>query len=189
MNIRFAAAKDSSSLLKIYESYIETPITFEYTLPTVEEFEKRILSIAQEYPYLVCEEDGNIIGYAYAHRAMERAAYQWNAELSVYLDPSATSQGLGKKLYTILIDILRIQGIKTVYGVVTVPNEKSEKLHASMGFRRLAVYSAAGYKCGKWHDVVWFEKEIAPHEASPDPIRPISSIAKETLEEMIRNDL
>ena len=121
MEIRFAAEADAPALLAIYAQYIETGITFEYQLPTREEFARRIRDFGGTYPYLVCEENGCIVGYAYAHRQAERAAYQWNAELSVYLDRSCTSRGLGRRLYGALIDILRLQGIRTVYGCVTVP--------------------------------------------------------------------
>lgn len=96
MNIRFATVYDSGNILKIYAQSIHTPVTFEYTLPTKEEYAKRIESITREYPYLVCEEDGQIVGYAYAHRQREREAYQWNAELSVYLDQAVTGR-VGKR--------------------------------------------------------------------------------------------
>ena len=152
---RFAAPADSAALLKIYGEYLDTPITFECALPSEAEFAGRIAAVGREYPYLVCLEKGRIVGYAYAHRQAERAAYQWNAELSVYLDRSCTSRGLGRRLYGALIDILRLQGIRTVYGCVTVPNEKSEGLHQALGFRRLGTYRSTGYKCGAWRDVAF----------------------------------
>lgn len=186
MKIRFAKAQDSTALLKIYAQYINTAITFECVLPTVQEFTKRIESISREYPYLICEEDSHIVGYAYAHRQMEREAYQWNAELSVYLDNSFISKGLGKKLYRIMIDILKLQGIKTVYGGVTVPNEKSENLHKSLGFNHLGTYHNTGYKNGKWHDVIWFEKKIASYNPDPIPLIPISKVSVEKLESIIK---
>ena len=136
MGIRFAKSEDAKNLLNIYEQYIDTPITFEYVLPTIEEFAGRIGQIGAFYPYLICEDGGQAIGYAYGHRAMERAAYQWNAELSIYLDQNSTSKGLGKCLYAQLIDILKLQGIRNVYGCVTIPNEKSEGLHLAMGFKK-----------------------------------------------------
>ena len=116
LTFRFAAPADSAALLKIYGEYLDTPITFECALPSEAEFAGRIAAVGREYPYLVCLEKGRIVGYAYAHRQAERAAYQWNAELSVYLDRSCTSRGLGRRLYGALIDILRLQGIRTVYG-------------------------------------------------------------------------
>jgi len=185
MTIRIVTANDCRALLDIYTQYIETPVTFECILPTEQEFSDRIANIAKDYPYLVCEESGQIIGYAYAHRHMEREAYQWNVELSVYLDKSFTSKGLGKKLYLILIDILKLQGVKTVYGGVTAPNVKSEGLHTSLGFQLLGTYHNTGYKCGKWHDVMWFEKRIAPYDSSPKPIKLIDQIPTEELHNII----
>lgn len=184
MKIRFAQPEDAKKLLDIYGQYIDTPVTFEYTLPSEQEFAGRIVQIMREYPYLVCEEADQIVGYAYGHRAMERAAYQWNAELSIYLHQAYTSKGLGKKLYMRLMEILKLQGIRNVYGCVMVPNEKSEGLHLAMGFRRLGVYHNTGYKCGKWHDVVWFEKNIQDY-GRPKPICPISKIPEEKLKNIL----
>lgn len=186
MKIRFASVHDSAPLLEIYAQYIDTPVTFECILPTVPEFAQRIAEITKKFPYLVCEENGRIIGYAYAHRQMEREAYQWNAELSVYIDWSFTSKGAGKKLYGALIEILKEQGYKNVYGGVTLPNIKSEKLHLSLGFQCLGTYHKTGCKCGVWHDVSWFEKEIARCCSQPRPIVPINEIAKEKLESIIQ---
>ncbi len=185
MTIRFATPQDSAALLRIYARYITTPVTFEYALPSEREFAARIAGISSFYPYLVHETDGEITGYAYAHRHMEREAYQWNAELSVYLDPAVTSRGLGKKLYRILMDMLALQRVKTVYGCVTLPNAKSEGLHTSLGFRLLGVYRNAGYKDGQWHDVGWFEKRIAPYGPEPEPVIPLSSVAPERLRKII----
>ncbi|RHJ94938.1 GNAT family N-acetyltransferase [Parabacteroides bouchesdurhonensis] len=187
MNIRFATVADSVSLLNIYAQYIDTPITFECSLPSEQEFAERIRSISNEYPYLVCEENGEIIGYAYAHRLKEREAYQWDAELSVYLDKRYTSKGLGRKLYCILMEILKLQRVKTVYGLVTIPNVKSEKLHLSLGFKCAGTYHNTGYKSGAWHDVSWFEKEIAPYQPGPAPLLSIQEIPKEKLEGILRN--
>lgn len=185
MTVRFAQPGDSPALLAIYAQYIATPVTFEYALPTEAEFAGRIARIARDYPYLVCEENGRIIGYAYAHRHMEREAYQWNAELSVYLDQEFTSRGLGKRLYHILMEMLKLQGIRTVYGGVTLPNAGSEALHGVMGFQALGTYHKAGFKAGKWHDVTWFEKAIAPHDDNPRPITAIRHISQEQLQRII----
>ncbi len=186
MNIRFAQVADSKELLCIYAQYIDTPITFECVLPTEEAFAGRIAEIARDYPYLVCEEKGRIVGYAYAHRQMERAAYQWNAELSIYLDRTYTSKGLGRKLYGLLIELLKLQGVKTVYGGVTIPNLKSEMLHQSMGFRCLGVYHNTGYKAGAWHDVAWFEKEIASYELDPKPVLSIRALEGAAVARLLR---
>lgn len=127
-----------------------------------------------------------MVGYACAHRQMAREAYQWNAELSVYLDGAHVARGIGKKLYCVLIEILKLQGVKTVYGGVTLPNGKSEGLHAALGFSRVGTYHNTGYKCGAWRDVVWFEKQIAPYAEVPKPIIPIGDVPKEKLEALLR---
>ena len=185
MGMRFVTGEDAAALLRIYAQYIDTPITFECRLPTVEEFAGRVASICAGYPYLVWEEQEKIVGYAYAHRQKEREAYQWNAELSVYLDGDFTSRGIGKALYDALIKILRLQGIKTVYGIVTLPNEKSEQLHERMGFHIAGTCRCTGYKCGAWHDVRWFEKQIAPYEENPAPVCPVSELPEGRLLEIL----
>lgn len=176
MTLRAADSGDIPALLHIYAQYIQTPVTFECVLPAEREFAARAAGISAVYPYLVWEEQGQIAGYAYAHRQMEREAYQWNAELSIYMDPAYTSRGIGKKLYAALMEILALQGVKTVYGGVTLPNERSERLHLGLGFRLLGTYHNTGYKCGAWHDVSWFEKQIAPYEADPAPITPMAQL-------------
>ena len=185
MTFRFAEEADAPALLAIYGQYIDTPITFECELPSEESFAERIRSIRSAYPYIVCEEDGRVWGYAYAHRQAERAAYQWNAELSVYLDRSRTGQGLGRRLYTALMEMLRLQGIRTVYALVTVPNEKSEGLHGSLGFRHMGTQRSTGYKDGAWRDVAWFEKQIAPYDPDPAPLAPIGQVPLERLAEIL----
>ena len=185
MNIRFADKSDSPALLGIYAQYINTTVTFEYELPTEEEFARRITSFSAVYPYLVCEEGDRVVGYAYAHRMQERAAYQWNAELSIYLDREFTSKGLGEKLYCILIDILRMQGVRNVYGGVTIPNEKSEGLHQKLGFTRLGAFHNTGYKCGRWLDVAWYEKNILPYGENPLPIKSIKGLPEIEVQDVI----
>ena len=146
MTYRFATPADSAALLRIYDQYIGTTVTFEYVLPTEAEFARRIEDVLEVYPYLVCLDGDRIVGYGYAHRIWERAAYQWDAELSVYLDRAYTGRGLGRNILNMLMDLLRLQGVKTAYSVVTLPNPPSEKLHAAMGFRRLAAFPNSGYK-------------------------------------------
>lgn len=174
--IRFAKETDAKALLSIYQHYIDTEITFEYELPSEQEFQKRIRAVSEEYPYLVYEKNGEILGYAYAHRHLERAAYQWNVELTVYLHPDAVSRGIGRKLYEELLGILKEQGICNAYSLVTRPNEKSEKLHEAMGFTRLGVLKNTGYKNGKWRDVSWYEKQLNPYTENPSPFIKIGDL-------------
>ena len=179
MGIRMATAADTAELLAIYGQYIDTSITFEYALPTMAEFAARVTGILGEYPYLVWEEDGRILGYAYAHRHMERAAYQWNAELSVYLDRSARRRGLGRRLYGALMELLTMQGVLTAHALVTSPNPASQALHEAMGFSLLAVHRLAGFKAGAWHDVLWYEKVLSSRGPDPVPPVPCSALPQE----------
>ena len=122
--IRTAVPADAEALLSVYAQYIDTPITFEYELPSVAEFRRRILSTLEGYPYLVWEEDGFLLGYAYAHRYREREADRWGAELSVYVDRSAHSRGIGKALYAELIRLLREQGVSRVQELLPLRYER-----------------------------------------------------------------
>ena len=176
--IRFATEADAESIREIYAPYIDTPITFEEEVPMREEFLERVRAIRSRYPYLVAEDAGGVVGYAYAHELRERIAFQWNAELSVYLAPHAQRRGVGSVLYSVLIELLRLQGIKAVYGVVTSPNPASERLHEAFGFSLMGVQPHAGYTCGAWHDMNWFVKEIAPFEGEPQAPAPFPAYAQ-----------
>lgn len=170
MKLRFATQEDIPALLAIYQQYISTTITFEYTLPSREEFSRRVAGISVIYPYLVVEREGEVLGYAYAHRIAERAAFSWGAELSIYLHPDLSGRRVGKRLYQILIELLRLQGVRTVYGLVSSPNPASEGLHRSLGFELMGVQRRAGYKNGRWIDLLWFEKAIASYGPDPAPL-------------------
>lgn len=176
MKLRFVSRNDVPALLDIYQHYIPTNITFEYVLPSYEEFSRRVTSISEVYPYLAVEDRGALLGYAYAHRIAERAAYSWGAELSIYLHPDAAGKGLGRRLYQALMDLLRLQGVRTVYGLVASPNPASEGLHRSLGFELTGVQHKAGYKNGQWIDLLWFERAIAPYDAEPAPVIPVGNL-------------
>lgn len=186
MKIRSATPEDATALLAIYAQYIDTPVTFEYELPSVPEFAQRVVDTSTNYPYLVCLDGNHILGYAYAHRLQPREAYQWSAELSIYLDRNFTGQGFGRKLYALLIELLKAQGVRTVYGCVTVPNAPSEKLHASLGFRRIGDFRNAGFKNNQWHTVTWFEKAIGDYD-TPSPFIPFPELPPELFEKMRRH--
>ena len=185
MSIRFAEEQDSTQLLRIYAQYIDTAVTFEYELPTEQEFAQRIRSFSQRYPYLVWEQDGKIIGYAYAHRQAERAAYGWNAEVSIYLDRACLGGGIGTKLYSVLLELLHMQGIKTVYALVTSANAASMVFHESVGFHRMAVQRNTGYKNGAWHDIIWMEKQLAAYEPHPRPVCSIHDLPQQCIKSVM----
>lgn len=183
---RFATEKDAEEILNIYKPYIEnTTITFEYEVPTIVEFRERIREILEEYPYIVCVYEGKITGYAYAHKIWSRAAYQWDAELSVYTDENYAGNGIGKKLYKILIEILKLQNVVNIYALVTYPNKSSEKLHNYFGFKKVALFENSGYKFGKWIGVTWFEKAISKYPKNPNPIKKVSEIDEAELKKIL----
>ena len=175
--IRLASADDADGIRAVYAPFVDTPVTFEEEVPSREAYRERIVRICEKYPCLVAEEGGRIVGFAYAHELRERIAFQWNAELSIYLAPAAQGQGVGSRLYAALIELLRLTGIKAVYGVVTSPNAASERLHSAFGFALMGVQPHAGFTCGAWHDVTWYVREIAPFEDAPAPPVPFPLFA------------
>ena len=133
--LQVAGDGDVFPMLAIYAPYVrDTAITFEYEVPTAAEFGARLHHVLPEYPWLVCRAPGQVLGYAYAHRHMERAAYGWNVECSVYVLGSARGRGVGRALYGALLELLRLQGVVNAYGCIAVPNEPSEALHRATGF-------------------------------------------------------
>ncbi|MCQ2447783.1 MAG: N-acetyltransferase family protein [Oscillibacter sp.] len=185
--IRLAQQEDAKALLAIYSQYIDTAITFEEKLPSEAEFTQRIQDISAEYPYLVWEEDGKVLGYAYGHRLRERAAYQWDAELSIYLDRSITGKGIGSKLYTVLMELLKLQGICTVYGIVVIPNDPSAALHQRLGFQLTGTFLDTGFKLGKWWGTWWFEKHLLSHDVAPAPLIPFPTVPSNKVAEILQN--
>lgn len=182
LRFRNVSLDDTEKLLDIYAPYVEkTIVSFECEVPGIEEFRERIASFSKDYPYFVCELDGEIIGYAYAHRHMERAAYQWNAELSIYIKDEYTHMGIGKILCITLIELLKLQGVRNVYSCLAIPNEKSEQLQHSLGFEMIGVFRKTGYKLGAWRDMAWFGKNIAPLVNGIAPVSSIRSVPKEKI--------
>lgn len=184
--VRFVRETDAEKILEIYRPYIlESAITFEEEVPALEEFRDRIRNISEEYPYLVCESNGSVTAYAYASRYQKRASYRWNVELSVYVERSSLRRGFGKVLYGALLEMLCLQEIQNVYAIITVPNQNSERMHESLGFRRLGEYRSTGFKCGEWHDVALYEKSIGSHGPNPAPLKSIGHVDSRLLDEIL----
>jgi len=179
MSIRTATAQDIPAILAIYGPYVEeTAISFEYEVPAESVFLERFRRITRQFPWLVWEEKGRILGYAYADKPFERAAYQWCAEPSVYLAPEARRRGIGKALYNALEAALAAQGYYVLYAIITSDNKDSLAFHEAVGYRHLADFPACGFKHQKWHGITWMEKRLREPEG-PDgkPVR-FSEIAK-----------
>ena len=167
MEIRLAKPSDARSLLDIYAPYVEnTAITFEYEVPTIEDFAIRIEKTLEKYPYLVAEEDGVVLGYAYASTYYARAAYDWAVELSVYVSQDARGQGVGTELYDALEDLLDQMGYVHFLACISLPNEASLALHRKRGYQQVAHFPKIGYKFNRWHDIVWLQKSL-DKEARP----------------------
>ena len=156
--LRFATPADAPGIAAIYAPIVrESAISFEVDPPTVEEIGKRVESTLRFYPWLICAAGGSVEGYAYASQHRSRAAYQWSADVSVYIHESCRGRGIGRALYAALLELLRMQGLFNAYAGITLPNAASVGLHEAVGFVPLGVYRAVGFKLGRWHDVGWWE--------------------------------
>jgi len=186
--IRVAAPADLPAILAIYAPYIQqTTFTFEYQVPTPEEFALRMQSIQSQYPWLVLEENGVVVGYAYGSPFNERAAYGWTADLSVYLDMNCRGRGYGRQLYQCLMRLLQLQGVRNVYGIVTDPNPVSYKFHTDMGFAEKGHFEHIGYKMGRWLNVNFMAKDIAPAVGDPAPVVPFNSLPAREVEKVLKD--
>lgn len=171
MKIRNANSGDAAALLAIYSPYVEhTAITFEYDVPTEEEFRARIVSISSRYPYLVAEDNDRILGYAYASAFKERAAYQWSVETSIYVAFDARRQGIGLFLHEALEAALKERGILNMNACISYISPEDEYLtldsvrfHERLGYSKVAHFHQCGLKFGRWYDMIWMEKIIGEH--------------------------
>ena len=172
-SVRVVAERDAGAIADIYTPIVEkTHFSFETAPPTPEEMASRIRDTLERFPWLVCEDDGQIVGYSYASPHNERSAYQWGTDVSVYVAEQYRRRGIARDLYETLFDILRRQGFYTAYAIIALPNPPSVALHEDLGFERIGLYEKAGYKQGEWHDVGHWENVLQSHETPPSP--PIS---------------
>jgi len=173
---------DADGILTIYAPYItDTSFTFEAEVPTTSAFADRIASYLNNWPWLVCEINGKIAGYAYGSRYRERVGYQWCVECSVYIHEDFQKMGIARALYTALFAILKKQGYYNVYAVINLPNDKSVRLHESCGFKWFATYENVGYKLGKWKNVGWWQLNINEYGDEPAPPVKFSELDKNLL--------
>ena len=171
--IRLANVFDPANLLDIYGPIVEgTIISLEHETPTIEEFAERIQAIIVKTPWLICEIDNKIAGYAYAAPHRTRDAYKWTVEFSAYVSKNQQRKGIGRCLYVSLTEILRIQGYHNALAGIALPNEVSIAFHESLSFTKIGIYHKVGYKLGAWHDVGWWELEI--NNISEPPGKPLT---------------
>lgn len=174
MKLRVASVQDAASCLAIYRPHVETGTTsFETVVPTKSEFTSRIETLLPRFPWLIAEAETGVLGYAYAGPHRARQAYQWCAEVSVYVRPEAHRKGVARCLYEALFEHLRRQNYVNAFAGVTLPNDASVAFHTSMGFESVGIYRGIGFKFGAWRDVGWWQKRLA-HPAEPaQPASPI----------------
>ncbi len=191
-HLRLATPADAAELLKIYAPFVESAdsalsdVSFEYAVPSVEEFAGRISDISAGYPYIVCEHEGKLIGYVYAHPYIQREAYQWGAEVTIYLSPEGQGVGLGRVMYGALENLLRKQGVVVTYACITASNAHSVKMHEALGYKIIGTFNKTGFKHGHWLDMVWMEKRIAKLPATPVPIKKIGDLLVSEIEEALK---
>jgi phosphinothricin acetyltransferase len=175
--IRLATKDDGEALLSIYGDYItNTSITFETEIPSLEVFRRRISEVLEMFPWLVCELNGQVVGYAYASKHRVRAAYQWSVDVSVYIHPDFHGKQIATALYSALFQLLKFQGFYSVYAGVCLKNIKSLKFHQSFGFQPIGIYHNVGYKLGEWHDVQWSELSLMEYNNPPKKPKTIDEI-------------
>lgn len=185
---RYANKSDADAILNIYSYYIKnTAITFEWDIPGCKEFEDRVSHISSDYPYIVAEEDGSIIAYAYAARFRSRRAYDWDVETSIYVDKDKRGNGVGKKLYGILERGLKAQGVVNSYACITAEGlssgeikSDSYRFHLALGYKLIGKFESSGYKFDRWYDMIFMEKRLndtsqvksfMPYSLLPDSLK------------------
>ncbi len=193
---RIAAPDDAPALVNIYAPYVEqTAISFEYDVPSVDEFRRRMADVSQKYPYLVAEdENGQLLGYAYTHTFIAREAYDHCAESTIYLAPDAHRHGLGKRFYRTLEELSLAQNIYNLYACIGEPQgagdeyltDNSIRFHEHLGFRRIGVFTRSGYKFGRWYHMSWAEKLLTEPPEHPGAVIPFPQLEPALVADILR---
>jgi L-amino acid N-acyltransferase YncA len=177
IRIRVAEDRDAEAIAAIYAPHVTRGLaSLEERAPTPDEMRARMAAIAGAYPWLVADDDGIVLGYAYAGRFRERTAYRWAVETTIYVAAEAQRRGVGRLLYGALLDVLRKQGFVQAVAAITLPNDASIELHERAGFRRAGVYRQVGWKLGRWVDVGLWQIELADPGGAPREPRPFSEV-------------
>lgn len=192
MKIRTATPQDAAKLLEIYAPYVEkTAITFEYEVPGVQEFAERISHILEKYPYLIAEQEGEMVGYAYAGAFHSRAAYNWNVETTIYVRKDQKKKGVGRVLYDALEKILAMQNILNLNACIGYPEVEDEYLtknsvqfHEHLGYRLVGEFHQCGYKFGRWYNMVWMEKHIGAHVDNQPAVKTFDEVRSRAAAEL-----
>ena len=173
--VRDATVGDAAACAEIYAAYVrDTVVSFELEPPTSAQMAGRIEAALARHAWVVLEDGGRVVGYAYGSAFNPRAAYDWSTSVSVYTESGRRRTGAGRALYTALLDRLAARGYRTALAGVALPNEASVGLHTAMGFQPVGTYRRVGWKLGRWHDVTWFQRPLGGGPADDDapPARP-----------------
>ena len=175
--LRSAKPEDAEAVLEIYRPYIlNTPVSFETEVPSLEDYRNRIIQYQETLPWLVCEIDKSLAGYSYAIDHRKRKAYDCSKELSVYVHEHYRNRGIASGLYTAVIELLKHQGVSNVLAGIALPNPESVGFHEKFGFQLVGIYHNVGYKLGKYHNAGWWELPIGNGQPPPDRITPVSDL-------------
>lgn len=178
--IRVARLEDADDIADIYAPAVrDSSVSFELVPPSAAEIRERLLKIQRQYPWLVYEKNGRVMGYVYASEHRVRKAYQWSAEVSAYVRPEAQRQGIARELYSTLFTALKCHGYANALAGITLPNDPSVTFHQAMGFQHVGIFPELGCKLGKWHDVGWWILKL--QKLGNDPAPPIPFNGKLTL--------
>lgn len=182
--IRPARAEDAPAIAAIYGHYVrETAVTFACHEYSADDYAAQIAE--GHYPFLVCEEEGQVMGFAYAGAFRVKEAFRWDVELTIYLRPGSEGRGLGAKLMDGLLKLLRRQGYLLAYSCITLPNERSIGLHKHFGFEELGVFPRTGYKLGAWRDVIWLQLFLGEYSDSPAEPTPFHALDKTEVQRIL----
>lgn len=185
IEVRLATINDTRQIREIYApSILGAATSFETEVPSAEEMQSRIETILKKYPWIVCAVDEKIAGYVYASKHRDREAYQWSCECSIYMNNDFKGKGIGKELYQLLFQILKLQGFRNVYAGISLPNEASVHIHEKCGFKHFATYENIGYKFGNWHTVGWWKLQINDYDLQPPPPLKLSELSSQTLHDL-----
>lgn len=180
VQVRPVHPDDAPALHAIFSHYIkEGTVSFECSVPSVSDFQNKIIRIKSLYPFLVAVALDAPVGYCYASRFRGPAAYDWAVETTIYIDPAWHGNGLGRRLYDRMESILRLQHVVMLYACISADHSQSVGFHAHLGFREIACFHRAGFKMGKWLDIIWMEKQLSLSPTEPVPFIPYVSLADE----------
>jgi L-amino acid N-acyltransferase YncA len=188
--IRLARPSDGEAIHAIYAPIVaDSAISFEVGVPSADEMARRVAATMPSHPWLVVDQDGEVVAYAYGSQHGDRAAYGWSVDVSVYVRPDHHRKGLGRALYTALLEILRLQGFTAAFAGITLPNPGSVGIHEAVGFVPVGVYRNVGWKNGSWHDVGWWQHQLRFPDAdgAPGPLRTLDDLTATELAEAIPN--